>query len=199
MYWLIEHGYNCKKTALTIGWEEGWWGRVWEDRQQEQSKRALPHSTQGTINNSTQGINNTKRSWSYQTNLQKAEKERREEEDSGENKVVPSMQEKTWVRFTFFFPLTPFSRRTTSWHQGQTRTQESLGEKLENRLGITSIPYIDPAFKDFLSIYEIGLVPKLIWMIPTWISIDLDVLIFRKARLEVIFVSISKCFRPPSP
>ena len=40
-------------------------------------------------------INNTKRSRSYQTNLQKVEKERREKEDSGENKVVPSMQEKT--------------------------------------------------------------------------------------------------------
>ena len=70
------------------------------------------------INNSTLDTISTMQGARVQNNLQKAEKERREKEDSGENKenkVVPGMQEEAFVHLRFVLSLTFFfSRRTTS-------------------------------------------------------------------------------------
>ena len=138
-------------------------------------------------------INNTKRSRSYQTNLQK-EKDRREKEDSGENKVVPSMQEKTWLRFTFFLPLTPLSRRTTYWHQGQTQTQESLGENCG--AGYASLQSFSKI--PLSKIVPLFTIPNLIGMIPIWFPEILMTQFVEKQGLNN-YCFLSKCSPFPSP
>ena len=48
-WWLYISDIKFMEWGMKIGGEKGRGGRIWENWQQEQGKRALPHSTQGMI------------------------------------------------------------------------------------------------------------------------------------------------------
>ena len=146
--------------------EEGGFERT-GNKNRASERYHIPHKVQ--IYSCTGSLN-----WN---DLQKAEKERREKDDLGENKenkVVPYQQISLC---SLFLPLTSYSRRTTSWHLGQTQTRGNLGEKWESRLGLSPFNPLRRALFQSLFLSSSNSL---------------------KVKVGSNFCLLSKCFHPPS-